>query len=94
MSDKRIYQVSTLQALSLGYTRAVVKVGELLAHGRTGLGTFEGVNGDVFGVDLEKGTVKLSKISLIEIQMPDEPAFDTYALREASAADIKAVEQG
>ena len=240
MSDKRIYQVSTLQALSLGYTRPVVKVGELLAHGHTGLGTFEGVNGEmivldgicyqakedgstvvasanegvpfasvaqtddwiafdigkmesidalkewltlkieegfglnsmhiarvdgvfrkvsarselaykahhvelkemlsmtqkdfyfehidgtlvcvyypdymdginasgwhlhfisgdrkkgghVFDVDMETGRVMLCKISLIEIQMPDEPAFDTYALKGASSADIKAVEQG
>lgn len=51
MSDKRIYQVSTLQALSLGYTRPVVKVRELLAHGHTGLGTFEGVNGEMIVLD-------------------------------------------
>lgn len=43
MNDKRMYQVSTLQALSLGYTRPVVQVRELLKHGQTGLGTFEGV---------------------------------------------------
>lgn len=239
MSEKRVYQVSTLQALSLGYTRPVVNVGELLKYGSTGLGTFEGVNGEmivlegecyqakengtavvasreegvpfasvaqtdewdaysigrmesigalkewltlrieegfglnsmhvaridgvfgkvsarsesayyahhvelkemlsrtqksfffdhidgtlvcvyypdymdginasgwhlhfisadrrkgghVFDVDMERGNVKLSKISRIEIQLPAEPAFDTYALRTASAADIRAVEQ-
>jgi len=240
MSEKRVYQVSTLQALSLGYTRPVVNVGELLKHGSIGLGTFEGVNGEmimldgtcyqakedgttvvaspeegvpfasvaetddwdaydigrmegigalkewltlkieegfglnsmhivridgffnkvsarsesaykahhvelkdmlsmtqrdfffeqidgtlvcvhypdymdginasgwhlhfisedrkkgghVFDVDMERGSVRLSKMNKIEIQLPDEPAFDTYALRQASAADIKAVEQG
>ena len=240
MSGERVYQVSTLQALSLGYTRPVVNVRELLKHGSTGLGTFEGVNGEmilldgecyqakddgtavtaspeegvpfasvaqtddwdaydigsmesigalkewltlrieegfglnsmhlaridgvfrkvsarsesaynahhvelkemlsltqkdfffdhidgtlvcvyypdymdginasgwhlhfisadrkkgghVFDVDIERGSVKLSRLSQIEIQLPDEPAFDTYALRTASAADIKAVEQG
>ena len=41
-----MYQVSTLQALSLGYTRPVTTVGELLEHGDTGLGTFEDVNGE------------------------------------------------
>lgn len=51
MNDKRMYQVSTLQALSLGYTRPVVQVRELLKHGQTGLGTFEGVNGEMIVLD-------------------------------------------
>lgn len=47
MSENKMYQVSTLQALALGYTRAVVSVRELLRKGDTGLGTFEGVNGEM-----------------------------------------------
>ncbi len=47
MSDKCMYQVSTLQALMLGFTRPVVKVEELLRHGDTGLGTFESVDGEM-----------------------------------------------
>ena len=47
MKSSKIYQVSTLQALALGYTRPVVKVHELLEHGDTGLGTFEDVNGEM-----------------------------------------------
>ena len=46
-----MYQVSTLQALSLGYTRPVTTVGELLEHGDTGLGTFEDVNGEMIVAD-------------------------------------------
>ena len=47
----KIYQISTLQALALGYTRAVATVEELLKHGDIGLGTFEDVNGEMIVVD-------------------------------------------
>ena len=47
----KMYQVSTLQALALGYSRAVVNVGELLQEGDTGLGTFEDVNGEMIVMD-------------------------------------------
>ena len=42
-----IYQVSTLQALALGDSKAVISVEELLKEGDTGLGTFEDVNGEM-----------------------------------------------
>ena len=42
MPQNRMYQVSTLQALALGYSRAVVSAGELLEKGDCGLGTFTG----------------------------------------------------
>ena len=53
MSEKQtvMYQVSTLQALAMGYTRPVVTVGELLRHGDTGLGTFEDVGGEMIVLD-------------------------------------------
>ena len=51
MKSNGIYQVSTLQALALGYTRPVVKVRELLEHGDTGLGTFENVDGEMILLD-------------------------------------------
>lgn len=47
MNSAKMYQVSTLQALALGYTRSVIKVGELLEHGGIGLGTFKDVNGEM-----------------------------------------------
>lgn len=49
----KMYQVSTLQALALGYSRSVVTVEELLRHGDLGLGTFEDVNGEMIVVDGE-----------------------------------------
>lgn len=45
--NEKMYQISTLQALSMGYTRAVTTVEELMEHGDTGLGTFEDVNGEM-----------------------------------------------
>lgn len=47
----KMYQVSTLQALALGYTRGVITVRELMEHGETGLGTFEDVNGEMIAID-------------------------------------------
>ncbi|MBQ7562255.1 MAG: acetolactate decarboxylase [Synergistaceae bacterium] len=40
-----------MQALALGYSRAVINVGELLHEGNTGLGTFEDVNGEMILMD-------------------------------------------
>lgn len=51
MESNKIYQVSTLQALALGYTRSVVTVEEMLKHGDTGLGTFEHVDGEMIILD-------------------------------------------
>ena len=47
----KMYQVSTLQALMLGYSRAVIPVSELLAHGDIGLGTFTDVDGEMIVLD-------------------------------------------
>jgi acetolactate decarboxylase len=50
--------------------------------------------GHVFDLKMIRGAVKLDKIQRIEIQLPREPAFDTYALKSASQDEIKQVEQG
>ena len=47
----KMYQVSTLQALMLGYSRAVISVNELLDHGDIGLGTFTDVDGEMIVLD-------------------------------------------
>lgn len=47
----KMYQVSTLQALMLGYSQSVATVSELLEHGDTGLGTFEDVDGEMIVID-------------------------------------------
>lgn len=50
-NNGKMFQVSTLQALAMGYTRKVTTVGELMEHGDTGLGTFEDVNGEMIALD-------------------------------------------
>ena len=63
----KIYQVSTLQALMLGYSNAVITVSELLKHGKIGLGTFTGVDGEMIVLDgccyraTENGDVKIAE---------------------------------
>lgn len=58
-----MYQVSTLQALAMGYSKSVTTVEEFLKHGDIGLGTYEDVNGEMIMVDgkcyraLEDGAV-------------------------------------
>ena len=47
----KMYQVSTLQALALGYTREVIKVKEFMEYGNIGLGNFEDVNGEMIAMD-------------------------------------------
>ena len=67
MGEGKMYQVSTLQALAMGYTRAVITVGELLQHGDIGLGTFEDVNGEMIMLDgccyraREEGSVEMAE---------------------------------
>ena len=51
MERVKMYQVSTLQALMLGYSRSVITVSELLEHGNIGLGTFEDVDGEMICLD-------------------------------------------
>ena len=51
MESVKMFQVSTLQALMLGYSRPVISVAELLSHGNTGLGTFEDVDGEMIVLD-------------------------------------------
>jgi acetolactate decarboxylase len=64
-----MYQVSTLQALAMGYTRQVVTVEELLKHGDTGLGTFEGVDGEM--ILLDGVCYKANDDGSVEVAPPD-----------------------
>lgn len=67
MSDMKMFQVSTLQALMLGYSKAVIPVSELLKHGSIGLGTFTDVNGELIALDgtcyraMENGDIALAE---------------------------------
>ncbi len=46
-----MYQVSTLQALAQGHYDGVTTIGELLKKGDIGLGTFQGLNGEMIVLD-------------------------------------------
>lgn len=46
-----VYQVALLQSLTLGYFDGSVTVKELKRHGDTGIGTFEGLNGEMIVLD-------------------------------------------
>ena len=46
-----LYQVALLQSLVQGYYDGIITVGELKQHGDTGIGTFEGVNGEMIVLD-------------------------------------------
>ena len=46
-----IYQVALLQSLAQGHLDGMITVGELKAHGDTGIGTFDGLNGEMIVLD-------------------------------------------
>ena len=93
-----IYQVSLLQGLTLGDYNGSVSVKELKQKGDTGIGTFEGVNGELIMVD---GTVyRVKSDGSIETAPDDETIpfanvtfFDTDEKQDisgvSSIADLK-----
>src|SRR5215813_5470562 len=46
-----VFQVSTLDALSLGIFQGAVSFGHLREHGNFGLGTFDGLDGEMVALD-------------------------------------------
>ena len=50
--------------------------------------------GHVFDLKMKQGAAIINKISRVEIELPNTPAFDTYSLKDASQDEIKEVEQG
>ena len=51
MKESSLFQVSLLQALSLGDYRGTITIGELKGHGDIGLGTFDGLDGEMIMLD-------------------------------------------
>ena len=49
--DATLYQVSLLQALTLGYYDGIITIEELKKHGDIGLGTFNGLDGEMIMLD-------------------------------------------
>ena len=93
-----IYQVSLLQGLTLGDYNGSVSVKQLKQKGDTGIGTFEGVNGELIMVD---GTVYRAKSDGSVETAPDDETipfanvtfFDTDEKQDisgvSSIADLK-----
>ena len=52
------------------------------------------VGGHVFGMKIKSCHVRMDKVSRLEIQLPIDPQFDTYDLKEATAEGAKALEEG
>ena len=52
------------------------------------------LGGHVFEAALGAGECLLQKMNRIDIQLPNDPAFDTYSLKNASKKEIEEVEQG
>ena len=83
MQNMKMYQVSTLQALLLGYSRAVISVSELLKHGNIGLGTFTDVDGEMIVLDgccyraMENGDI-------VEAEAERGVPFSTVCIMEES----------
>ena len=50
-NDDSMYQVSLMQAFMHGEYNGVITVGDFKSHGDIGLGTFEGVNGEMIVLD-------------------------------------------
>lgn len=85
-----LYQVALLQSLTLGNYDGLVSVGELKEHGDIGIGTFEGVNGEMIVLD---GTVyqALYDGSVVEASDEETVPYATVAFMDDDIeADISA----
>ena len=51
VEQETVYQVALLQSLTLGYFDGSITVGDLKTHGDTGIGTFEGLDGEMIFID-------------------------------------------
>ena len=52
------------------------------------------LGGHVFQLRITEGKAIIDKIRNLHIHLPEEPAFDTYSLNNASKSDIRKVEMG
>ena len=50
-ADGAVYQAALLQSLAKGHLEGFITVGELKKHGDTGIGTFDGLNGEMIVLD-------------------------------------------
>lgn len=71
-----LFQVSTLGALAHGANRGGIPIGEVLAHGDLGVGTFEGLAGEAVIVD----GVAYMVAGHEEVSVPDASVLSPYAV--------------
>lgn len=80
-----LYEHGTLAALMAGNMGGTITVNELLKHGNTGIGTFDGLNGEVIILDGEvyqavsdghvnHVTTRDAKMPFASVHFPDHPA--------------------
>ncbi len=89
--DDSIYQVSLLQSFMHGEYDGVVSVEELKSHGDIGLGTFNGINGEMIYLD-GKVYRALTNGSIEEVSSDDSIPFATvtYYDEDESMSDVSA----
>src|SRR5437016_13657277 len=87
-----VYQISTISSLLAGGYDGDTTVGELLRHGSLGLGTFNGVDGELMLLDgkVYRGTVD-GRAHLVA--SPDLPPFAVVAAWHPQASAQHAADQ-
>jgi len=87
-----LYQVSTLNALMLGYYDGVISAGDLLEEGDTGLGTFDTLDGEMILLD---GKVYQAKADGTVSEQSDDItvpfAAATYFENDLTLSDLKQI---
>ena len=96
-----------LQGLTLGDYHGSVSVKELKRKGDIGLGTFDGLDGEmimldgsvykakgghVLGLQIEKADISLDLTDNVEMKLPDNDTFSDFDLTIDQSEDIKKVE--
>ena len=101
------FQVSLLQGLTFGDYHGSVSVKDLKRKGDAGLGTFDGLDGEmimldgsvykakgghVLGLRIEKADIALDLTDSFEMKLPDNDMFSGFDLTIDQSEDIKKVE--
>ncbi len=87
-----LFQISLLQALSLGDYHGAVTIDELKEHGDTGLGTFDGLDGEMIMLDgvvykaagdgsvsvIDDGTTPFANVTFAKNDVADTVSADSF----------------
>jgi acetolactate decarboxylase len=92
MKQSSLFQVSLLQALSLGDYHGTVTIDELKKHGDIGLGTFDGLDGEMIMLDgivykaagdgsvsvIDDGTTPFANVTFAKDDITDTVSADSF----------------